>query len=296
MSAAGYAARSKAAIAATVVVLLAGLAAAAGLQAAIDRRMAAYSDTPDLLWIPSGKIMKRLSLGHDGLLADVYWTRVVQYYGGRLRDRNPDFSLLPPLLDVTVELDPYLLVAYKFGAIFLSDNPPRGAGQPLLAVNLIRKGIQANPEEWRLWHDLGFIYYWNLKDYGAASAAYLEGAKNPHAAAWMKVMAAVIAQKGGNRETSRFLWSEVLRSTEDELIKNNAREHLAGLKALDDMDELEKLVSAYRDKTGQPPRALSDLTAAGLLRGVPADPQGNPYQIGADGKVGLSPKSKVRLD
>ena len=27
--------------------------------------------------------IKRLSLGYDGLLADIYWTRAVQYFGRR---------------------------------------------------------------------------------------------------------------------------------------------------------------------------------------------------------------------
>ena len=30
----------------------------------------------------SPKAVKRLSLGYDGLLADIYWTRAVQYFGG----------------------------------------------------------------------------------------------------------------------------------------------------------------------------------------------------------------------
>ncbi len=219
-----------------IVVLLGAWAASAGVQFEIDRRMAPYRDAPDTLWIPSGKVLKRLSLGHDGLMADIYWTRVVQYYGSRRRDHKTDFSLLGPLLDITVDLDPHLLVAYKFGAIFLVEPSPRGAGQPEQAVRLIQKGIQANPEQWRLWHDLGFIYYWDLRDYPAAAAAYLEGGKDPHAAPWMKVITTVISQKGGNRETSRFLWTKVYQYAEDPAIKQNAIDHLQGLKALDEID------------------------------------------------------------
>ena len=100
-------------------------AASAAVQAAIDRPHGRlYNDAPEVLWIPSGKIMKRLSLGHDGLMADIYWTRAVQYYGGQLRDSKTDFPMLGPLLDITTDLDPYLLVAYRFGAIFLSEPSP----------------------------------------------------------------------------------------------------------------------------------------------------------------------------
>jgi len=278
------------------LVMIAGLAASAGLQTAIDRRMAPYLGTPDELWIPSGKVLKRLSLGNSGLMADIYWTRVVQYYGGQIRDRKTDFSLLGPLLDITVELDPNLLVAYRFGSIFLCEASPRGAGEPMQAVRLIEKGIQANPDEWRLWHDLGFIYYWDLKNYPAAAQAYLDGSKNSHADPWMKVMAAVISQKGGNRETSRFLWTEIYRSAEDTMIRQNAEEHLQSLQAMDDMEELDKRILLFREKTGRPPQALSELVTEGLLKGVPIDPLGFPYRLSPGGKVVLSPKSSIRLE
>jgi tetratricopeptide (TPR) repeat protein len=272
------------------------LAAAAGVQGAIDRGMAQYQEAPEVLWIRSGKILKRLSLGNEALLADVYWTRAVQYYGGQIRDHKSDFSLLGPLLDITVDLDPHLLIAYKFGAIFLCEPSPRGAGDPQQAVRLIRKGIEANPDEWRLWHDLGFIYYWNLHDYPAAAAAYMEGSKNPHAARWMKVMAALILQKGGNLETSRLLWTEIYQSAEDESIRKNAYEHLQGLKAREDIAQIEKRVNLFHEQTGRWPQSLSEVVKEGLLRAVPLDPDGFPYRIQPDGKVGLSMMSTVMAE
>ncbi len=282
--------------AAAFLLLLAAWAASAAVQLEIDRRMVPYRDAPDMLWIPSGKILKKLSLGQDGFIADLYWTRAVQYYGSRRRDNKTDFSLLAPLLNITVDLDPNLLVAYRFGALFLAESSPRGAGQPEEAVRLIRKGIQANPEQWRLWYDLGFTYYRDLQDYPAAAAAFLQGSKDPHAQPWMKVMAAVISQRGGNRETSRFLWTELYQSAEDNTIRQNALEHLQGLKALDDMEELEKRVNLFQEQTGRWPQSLTELLSAGLLKGIPTDPSGFPYQITGDGKIKLHPRSKIRME
>ena len=37
----------------------------------------------EVLYLSSPKVLKRASLGYDGLLADIYWTRAVQYFGGR---------------------------------------------------------------------------------------------------------------------------------------------------------------------------------------------------------------------
>lgn len=288
--------KRKQALAGWVVLLGTAAAALVPLQQSLDRTRSSYQEAPDLLWIPSGKVLRTISLGQNGLLADLYWTRVVQYYGRRLHERKAAYPLLAPLLDITVTLDPYLLVAYKFGAIFLSAPAPYGAGQPGKAVELLRRGIEANPEEWRLWHDLGFVYYWELQDYPSAAAAYLEGSKNPQAGPWMKVMAAVIAQKGGNRETSRFLWTEIYQSTEDAMIRQNARMHLHTLRALDDRDELEKRTAAFREQTGRWPESFAEMISQGLLQGVPVDPEGYPYQLQPDGKVTLHPQSGVKLD
>ncbi len=259
----------------------------------IEARIADLDPGKDVLNVASPKLIRQMSLGYHGLMANIYWTRVVQYYGGKRRDEDANLPLLEPLLDITVTLDPHLLIAYKFGAMFLAEPPPKGAGRPDAAVKLIRRAIDANPEDWRLWHDLGFIYYWDMKDYRKASEAYAEGAKNPQARDWMKVMAARIAQEGGTRETSRFLWFQVRDSTSDPSIRKNAEDHLMGLKAEEDAEHLKPLVDEFQRRTGRWPAATSELVAAGLLRGVPADPAGFPYGVDQEGKITLHPKSPV---
>ncbi len=266
------------------------------LQGAVDREMAHFREQPEMLWIPSGKALRTLSLGNQTLLADIYWTRVVQYHGSRLRDHKTDFSLLGPLLEITTTLDPQLMVAYTFGAIFLSAPQPRGAGDPQKAIALLQRGIAANPDEWRLWHHLGFIYYWDLQDYQKAAAAYREGAKNPKARPWMKVMAAVILEKGGSRDTSLFLWTEILNGTDDPTIRKNAKGHIDGLRAQNDMDEISRRAGLFRDRTGRWPATLGELVSSGLLGGTPVDPTGIPYRLQPEGRVSLDPNSAVQLD
>ena len=278
------------------LLLIAAWVASAGVQVAIDRELASYRDTPETLWIPSGKALRALSLGHNGLMADIYWTRSVQYYGSRLRDHKTDFSLLAPLLDITVTLDPQLTLAYYFGAFFLSARSPRGAGQPQKAIALLHRGIEANPDEWRMWHHIGFIYYWELQDYPKAAAAYLEGSKHPKALPWMKVLAAAILQKGGNRETSRFLWTEIYNSSDDPTIRKNAIQHLQGLRALDDIVELERRARRFREQTGRWPASFQEMVDLGILPGIPLDPNGMNYRLRPEGKVGLLPDSPIQLD
>jgi len=270
-------------------------AALFGLQLRIDAASRTVAqDKEDLLF--SGSQLRKLSLGYDSLLADIYWTRVVQYYGQRVRKPGATFDLLWPLLDSTTTLDPKLLVAYRFGAIFLSEPPPRGAGRPDLAAELVQRGIAANPDEWRLYSDLGFIYYMRMNDYQKASEAFLEGSKNPKAYVWMKIMAARIAQTGNALETSRLLWDEVYSTTTDDLVRKNAKKHLQALDAQLGLKHLNESSEDYWRKFGRYPTTIQELRDAGLVGGSLRDPAGYPYVMGPDGVPQLDPRSPIDLD
>jgi len=189
------------------LVLLLGFSGIWELQHTIDARRAALHQEEDDLVLRSGTLLKAMSLEYAPLMADLYWTRVVQYYGFKHASQDANIELLWPLLDVTTTLDPNLIVAYRFGSTFLSEPPPRGAGKPQMGIQLLERGIHANPEFWRFYEDLGLIYYFDLNDYHRAPEAFLEGSKKPGALIWMKTFAAKISEQGETRETSVMLWS-----------------------------------------------------------------------------------------
>src|SRR5580693_10588227 len=240
-----------------LVVLVAGFTGIWGLQQRIDVQRDALHQEKDDLVLRSGPMLKAISLEYAPLMADLYWTRVVQYYGDKHARHDENFELLWPLLDVTTTLDPNLLVAYRFGSMFLSESAPQGAGRPDLAIQLIQRGIRENPEYWRFYEDLGFIYYFELHDYDKAASAFLEGSKRPGALPWMKVLAAKVSEQGDNAETSAFLWNEIYTSASDPQIKENAATHL------------------------------------GLLKGIPTDPTGRAYLLDNDGKAQLDPEGAL---
>lgn len=275
-----------------VPVLLVGVMA---LQRGIDSSRSALEKQGDELLIQSGPLLKKLSLGYGALLGDIYWTRAVQYYGAKLPTSDRDFHLLAPLLDVATTLDPNLIPAYHFGAFFLSEKQG-GAGRPDLAVDLVKKGIAANPDSWTLSSDLGFLYYMRLKDYDKAAAAYLETSKIPGAPQFFKILAARIASKGGAFDTSRMIWSEVYETTKDENVKKHALEELKGLKAQSDEIQLDQLAQDYHTRFGHYPQSTHDLVEAAMIKGVPLDPDGFPYAFGPDGKSQLDAKSTVTID
>lgn len=257
------------------------------LQHSIDNERNAMHQEGDDLGLRSGKLLKAISLEYTPLMADLYWTRVVQYYGDKRARHERNFELLWPLLDVTTTLDPNLLVAYRFGSTFLSEPSPRGAGTPELGIALLRRGIRANPDYWRFYEDLGFIYYFELKDFAKASAAFEEGSKNPGAQIWMKVLAAKIAAEGESLTTSVFLWNEVYETAKDPQVKENAHLHLELLRVEQDCKQLDQLADEFQKKTGHKPARIIDLVHAGLLAQLPVDPERYPYVFGPNGKAAL---------
>lgn len=268
---------------------------AAVLQRKIDVQAATLSEANEELILQSPDAIKKLSFGYDALLGDIYWTRAVQYYGQEMNESHPDFHLLWPLLNVTTTLDPKLEVAYHFGAIFLSETGSIGADRTDLAVKLVKKGIVANPNVWQLGTDLGFLYYWRMKDYPDSAAAYLQASRIPNSPPWIKVMAARVARTGGSIEISQTIWEQIYESTKDASIKKRAHEELQGLRAQEDMIQLGNLAAEYKKRAGRYPASEEELRAAGFLPGLPVDPAGFPYEFDPDGKAHLNSKTTFQM-
>ncbi len=237
------------------------------------------------LYLRSAKMLRRMSLGYTGLLADLYWTRAVQYFGSQHHAKAEDFSLLAPLLQITTELDPKLLPTYEFGANFLAPTPPAGAGMPDQALALLNYGIEHNPDQWRLYYNLGFLYYTELKDYARAADAFERGATLPVTNDFMPILAARMAQHAGEFETARMLWYTTYQTSKEPAIRQNAVEHLLALQVDEEVTRLEEMVARYRAQTGRLPSTMQDLERAGFIRGTPMDPNNHPYQLMSDGRI-----------
>jgi len=247
----------------------------------------------DVLYLNSPKWVKRMSLGYDGLLADIYWTRAVQYFGSHHAVAAKNYNLLSPLLEITTALDPKLIVAYQFGATFLGPKPPLGAGQPDKAVALVEYGIRNNPDNWKLYYELGFFYYMEEKDYAKAAEAFERGLKVPNAHPFLRVLAAQMAQHAGEFDTARMLWFTTYQSTTEAQIRENAVGHLQALRVDEDVARLEEVVAKYRQQSGNVPATISDLERAGLIRGAPMDPTGRPYKLMADGRIEVQDPDRI---
>ena len=288
-----------------LVVILCGLGGAAALARWLELRHppAQVAQVSDEMYLKP-EAARRISLGFNGVAADWYWMRSLQYVGRKMGAYQGDIQLddlgalklkiLAPLLENCTTLDPQFIAAYEYGAVVLP------AVDVEAAIKLVKKGIEANPRAWRLRTYLGYIY-WQQHRYQEASEMYASAGHVPGAPSWPLSMSAQMATKGGSRETARAIYQNMYKQSDDEKVKKLALSRLVQLQSLDEMDVLRGALNAQRTRTGQCPRTWREVV--GTLRaarfsfdasGAPLDPSGVPYVIKQDGcDVELGEKTEI---
>lgn len=287
------------------LVVLAGMVCAALLVRYIDT----MRPPPDPKLIDeslylNGKTARRMSLAFNGLAADWYWMRSLQYVGRKIMNHPEDaplddlkqlnLTILAPLLDTATTLDPQFMDPYEYAAIVL---PVIDVNE---AVRITQKGIDANPNAWRLYQHLGYIY-WQQRNYEAASEIYGRGAQIPGAPPWMEAMKAKMLADGGSRATAREIYTRMYEQSTEDKVKDMAHKRLLQLDSLDQRDALRKILTAYQSRAGKCPNSWKEIEP--VLRavrvpldgtGAPLDPTGMPYVLRAAAcEVDLDPKSEI---
>ena len=182
-------------------------------------------------------------------------------------------------METTTTLDPKLLPAYQFGSVFLAQKPPEGAGNPQAAARLVEKGIQENPQAWRLYYDLGYIYWLELKRSGEGRRCLRTRLEDPGRP---PVDEGHGSGSGGPRRRNRNRRLHVDQHPEQHRgwsLRANAINRLRCLRVDSEVKILQDRVDQFTRQNGRLPSGWPELIAAGLLRRVPADPKSNPYQL-----------------
>lgn len=246
-------------------IVIAGFGAVFGLSRFIENRRPAlpdgYADTDLSL---HGSRLKGFALGMEGLMADWYFMRSLQYVGDKLlsrkdesldidnlRDLNP--RLLYPLLDNATDLDPHFIAAYTYGAIILP------AIDPDKAIGLAEKGIAKNPNQWQIYQQLGYIY-WKLGRYDKAAETYESGSQIAGSPPFMKLMAATMKSEGGSRSTARAIYRDMYAGSADEQIQITAMRRLLELDSLDEREAIDRVLSEFRERNGRCPNGFGEIT------------------------------------
>jgi hypothetical protein len=268
------------------------------IQSRIDARLGVFRAQEESIYLWSGTHVRQLVPGFEDLTADLYWLRTVQYFGGHRRQaEGKRFELLHPLVDIATTLDPRFEMAYSYGAIFLAEPWPMGAGEPEKAAALLDRGAKATGS-WRLKQLQGYQAFLFLCDASRAAEILTEASEMPGAAFWLKMYAAEMRRKGGERDMARMLWRQMLEDAERgnaaaDVIRSNAETNLRRLDAYDSMDLIDRAIRVFQERLGRLPASLAELQGA-VGRLPTNDPSGVRFEYDAEkGRVSLSMMSAL---
>ena len=173
---------------------------------------------------PPGFILKHFTFGYDHIISDLMWLQVIQHVGGYLLGYSPVVNTFP-LLEAIVTLDPLFRGPILFSSFTLSFDLKK----PNQAIQLLWKGLQAEPRYWEYYFYIGFVYYFYMDNEEEAAQYFYAASKMPNAPESPKRMGALLLEKRGEFETSYRMWYEVYQTTKDPLTKKRAEKKLKEL-------------------------------------------------------------------
>ena len=260
----------------------------------VDAVLETMGPEPDVSSVWTGPVVRAFSLGFSSVLSDLYWLRAIQYYGRqKLANAPTGYADLAPLLETTTELDPRFEIVYRYGAVFLSEQRPIGAGQPEKGVAFLRKGADRNPSNWSLRQDQGLFMAVYLNDTEGGSATLRQAAEIPNSAPWLKPLAAKVLADGGNLEASLQLWTIIRDQSVSGVLQENAETQLKVVRNRLFARQLQGVIAEYQNRTGDRTSTLEQLQARGVISAT-RDLAGAPFDFDpSNGVVGISRTSPL---
>ena len=231
-------------------------------------------DRKSALEVWSGESLSRLFAGYENAMADIYWLRSIQYHGGEVAF-NPEskLDLLETYLEITTTLDPRFEIAYRYGAVFLSEGR-FGANNPALGIRLLEKGLRNMPNNWHLAQDRAMFTSFYLKNPTLAAKRCEEASQMPGAPPYLKVMAATFLAEGNSRAAAKAMWKQLTGPSEEPFVRASAQRYIDRFDAIELAERLTELVPRCKERLGRDPVSAEDFLRAGVLVRIPSDPSG----------------------
>ncbi len=219
--------------------------------------------------IPAQAI-KIVDLGLNSAASSLMWIYAVQ----EVNDYPEKFG---DMVKVVNDLDPKFSYPYAFSTIILPN-----IGHVSQGVEIAELGIQDADPDWRIPYYLATTYHEFFKDRINAIKYFNLAANTPGASEIAKTAAARYGTSNNYREQTRIIWESIYATSNDELVKDNAKTHLV---QLDILDLLDKAVSLYVQKYGTVPKDINDLITKGILVAIPPSPFGVQFYLDWQGHV-----------
>lgn len=193
--------------------------------------------------------MLALAFGARRIFADVWYIRLMQYYGTPELDgagANAEIheepgeahhhhhhhhidggkygEFLGRSLHV-LEIDPYFTMAALYGAGSLAFNLKR----PEEAQTVLRYALRYSPKEWKYLNVLAAIGYSKAEDPAGVAAAIAPMLKDPDCPVMLKQQAAFLNKKTGNYAAAAAIYADIAATSRDQAYVRNAERELARL-------------------------------------------------------------------
>jgi hypothetical protein len=235
-------------------------------------------EVPGLLMAVSRR--PEFAFGFRNVLADIAWLQAVQV-AGNLKLTPTEYDRLYALLNVEADLDPKFEMPYLLGGLVLGESTPHARK----ALRVLGRGKEQYPADWRFPFYMGFTHYFSLGDAVAGGGAMAEAARLPGSPAYLPGLASRMLSEAREPEVALALLAPIVRQESDPLRRAVLERRIREVTVERDLQALERAVESYRVKMGAVPRELSDLVRAGILPGIPEEPNGGRYLMEPGGKV-----------
>jgi hypothetical protein len=233
-------------------------------------------------FVPQPQLAKFASLGFDSLAADYYWLQAIQLVGGAVADPSKHGYTIGRLIDVLTQLNPHVDHPYRFAAIWMtaSEDDVRFANQ------LMQRGIERHPQDWRNHFYKGFNHFYYLKEYAEAADELEAATRLPGSPPYLTRLVPRLRAHSEGLDVAAALLQELHRNAPGE----KARAEYA--KALDEIHterrarRLDAAREEYQRRRGRDIERVEDLLAGPdpVLQKLPEELHGWEWVV--DGRTG----------
>ena len=209
-------------------------------------------------------------------------TQTVRKPGGGFEvvKKNYDWPSIHRIFVASQALDPSFAQTFLLAQGWLPWTP---ANMVKETQEILETAGKHRPWDWQPPRSKGFNAYYFLNQPGEAGKHFLEAAQRPNAPAFLPILGARLAQKGGETATAIVIMKSMLAEKNSE--EPGYADMLDRLNALQGVLVIEEGIKKYQQTLGHPPASLSQLIDAGILTELPANPYKVDYCMDAAGLI-----------
>jgi len=223
--------------------------------------------------LPSSAV-RPVSFEFRGIVSDFLFLKISTFLGAKfikrqlLEEKHAQF--LYDYTDTITDLDPWFWDAYLVADMILSWDFKRIR----LANTLLFKAEKYKPHDFRVPYQIGFNYFYFLKDNARGAKYLMKASALPGSPAYLPSLAARLSMYQNQYGPAIVFLKQTLAKVRNRVLKKQFQMRLDTLVL---MAGLEKKVHEYKAKFGVYPETLSDLVKKNMIKSIPDDPYGGKF-------------------